>query len=84
VQAAIAFWWRWPALIAGGMPAPDPAEIDRQERDKAATARVVAAQIEAMRILAESINREAPAGAPAREAPAPRNTKTKSKRRRKG
>jgi hypothetical protein len=59
VQAAIAFWWRWPALV-------------------------VAAQIVALRILAASINREAPAGAPAREAPAPRNTKTKSKRRRKG
>jgi hypothetical protein len=84
VQAGIAFWWRWPALIAGGIPARDPAEIDRQEKDKAATARVVAAQIEAMRILAQSIKKEAPADAPARVVPTRRNPKTKSKRRHKG
>jgi hypothetical protein len=62
VQASIAFWWRWPALMAGGMPAPDPAETDRQERDRAATAKAVAAQIEAMRNLAEAINREDASG----------------------
>jgi hypothetical protein len=84
MQASIAFWWRWPALMAGAMPARDPAEKDRQARDKAATANVVAAQIEAMRNLAESIN-SAPARAPAQLKPARRNAKAKpqSKRRHK-
>jgi hypothetical protein len=81
VQASIAFWWRWPTLMAGDMPARDPAENDLQERDKAATAKLVAAQIEAMRNLVESINAKAPASAPARAEPAHRNAK-KSKRRR--
>jgi hypothetical protein len=84
VKAGIAFWWRWPTLLTGGVPAHDPAEMDRQERDKAATARVVAAQIEAMRTLADSINAKAPAGAPAQAKPARRTAKKKSKRRHKG
>ena len=61
VQASIAFWWRWPSLMIGGVPAPDPAEIERQERHKAATAKIIAAQIEAMRNLAASINGKVPA-----------------------
>lgn len=84
IKAGIAFWWRWPTLLAGGVPAHDPAEMDRQEQDKAATARMVAAQIEAMRTLAESIDAKAPAGAPARVKPARRTAKKKSKRRHKG
>jgi len=84
VQASIAFWWRWPALMAGAMPAREPAKTDRQEQDKAATTKVVAAQIEAMRCLAASINRKAPARAPAPVKSARRNAKTKPRRRRKG
>jgi hypothetical protein len=80
VQASIAFWWQWPTLMAGALPMRDPSEKDRQERDKAATARVVAAQIEAMRSLAESINQKAPA-APVE--PVRHNAKAKPKRRRK-
>jgi hypothetical protein len=84
VQAGIAFWWRWPVLMAGAPPACDPAKMDRQERDKAATAKIVAAQIEAMRTLADSINAKAAAAA-ARQAKPERGTaKRKSKRRRKG
>jgi hypothetical protein len=66
------------------MPAREPAKMDRQQQDKAATAKVVAAQIEAMRSSAESINRKAPARAPAPVKSARRNAKTKPKRRRKG
>ena len=84
IKAGIAFRWRWPTLLAGGVPAHDPAEMDRQEGDKAATARVVAAQIEAMRTLAESINAKAPAGAPAQAKPARRAAMNKSRRRQKG
>jgi hypothetical protein len=85
MQASIAFWWRWPALMAGAMPARDPAEKDGQARDKAAAARVVAAEVEAMRNLAESINGTAPARAPAPLKPARRSAKAKpqSKRRHK-
>jgi hypothetical protein len=83
IQASIAFWWRWPALMAGAIPARAPATTDRQEQDKAATANV-AAQIDSMRNLAESINRKAPARAPAPVKSARRNAKTKPKRRRKG
>jgi hypothetical protein len=66
------------------MPARDPSEKERQERDKAATAKVVAAQIEAMRSLAESINRKAPARASGPLKSPPRNAKPKPNRRRKG
>ena len=66
------------------MSAPDPT-IERQEQDKvatakAATAKILAAQIEAMRSLTESINRKALAPAPVLPA---RRVKTKPKRRRK-
>jgi hypothetical protein len=83
MQAGIAFWWRWPALLVGTTPARDPSETDRQERDKAAPARIVAAQIDAMRSLAESINRKAPARARVLAKPARRKARTKSKRRHK-
>lgn len=79
MQTSIAFWWRWPALMAGAMPARDPAKKDPQAREKAATARIVAAQIESMRNLAKQINAKTPAHATAPLKPAHRSAKAKPK-----
>jgi hypothetical protein len=78
IQAGIALWWRWPGLLAG-VPAHACADMDGRERErekeKAATAKIVAAQIEAMRTLAEALNTKAPADAPVQAEPARRTAK---------
>ena len=52
LDAGITLWWRWPILMAAGMPSRNAAELNRMVTEKAAAAvaGTIAAQNEAMRI----------------------------------
>jgi hypothetical protein len=52
LDTSMTLWWRWPILMAAGMPNRDAAELNRMVTEKAiaATAGIIAAQHEAMRI----------------------------------
>ena len=52
IDTSITLWWRWPILMASGMPSRDTAELNRMVSEKAAAAMagMIAAQIEGMEI----------------------------------
>jgi hypothetical protein len=57
IDTSITLWWRWPILMAAGMPSRDSAELNRMVSEKAAAAAsgMVGAQTEAMRIAARAL-----------------------------
>ena len=57
LDTSITLWWRWPILLAAGMPSRDTAELNRMVSEKvtAATSGMVAAQTETMRIAARAL-----------------------------
>src|ERR1700754_2339638 len=57
IDTSITLWWRWPILMAAGLPSRDTAELNRMVSEKAAAAAagMVAAQAEAMQIAARSL-----------------------------
>jgi hypothetical protein len=90
IDTSITLWWRWPILMAAGLSSRDGAELNRMVSEKAAaaTAGIVAAQTEAMRIAANAlIGKKTPhastAVAAAALKPALRTVKANAKRLRK-
>ena len=66
IDTGITLWWRWPILMAAGMPSKDTAELHRMvsEKARAVTRGLLAAQTEAMRITVAALNGEATLDAP--------------------
>jgi hypothetical protein len=90
IDTSITLWWRWPSLLAAGMPSRDIAELNRMVSEKvaAATSGMVAAQSETMRIGARALTgKQTPhastAVAAAALKPALRTVKANAKRLRK-
>ena len=68
LDTGITLWWRWPILMAAGLPTRNAAELNRMVTEKAAAAvaGTIAAQNEAMRIaLAAVLGRQTPHAATA-------------------
>ena len=57
LDTSITLWWRWPILLAAGLPSRDSAELNRMVSEKvaAATSGMVAAHTETMRIAARAL-----------------------------
>jgi hypothetical protein len=89
IDASITLWWRWPILMAAGLPGRDTAELSRMvvEKAGAATAGMIAAQTEVMRLAASALAGRQTGSAPTTIAaaalrPALRTVKRNAKRRR--
>jgi hypothetical protein len=57
IDTSITLWWRWPILLMSGLPSRNGAELARMvsEKSAAATAGLIAAQTEAMKIAAAAL-----------------------------
>lgn len=57
IDTSITLWWRWPILMAAGLPTRNSAELSRMvvEKTAAMTAGAIAAQTEAMKIAAAAM-----------------------------
>jgi hypothetical protein len=57
IDTSLTLWWRWPILMAAGLPSRDWEELNRMVSEKAAAAAsgMVAAQTEAMLIAARAL-----------------------------
>ena len=63
LDTSITLWWRWPILMAAGLPTRNATELNRMVSEKAAAAvaGTIAAQNEAMRIaMAAVFGRQTP------------------------
>jgi hypothetical protein len=87
IDTSITLWWRWPILMAAGLPTRNSAELSRMVAEKTAamTAGAIAAQTEAMKIAAAAMTGKRTENVPAAIAgaaikPALRTVKANAKR----
>ena len=87
IDTGITLWWRWPILMAAGLPTRDSAELGRMVAEKSAamTMGLIGAQAEAMKIAAMALTGKRTENAPAAIAgaalrPALRTVKANAKR----
>jgi hypothetical protein len=57
IDTTVTLWWRWPILLAVGLPSRNSTELARMisEKAAAATAGMIAAQTQAMKIAAAAL-----------------------------
>ena len=87
IDTSITLWWRWPMLMAAGLPTRNSAELSRMVAEKSAamTAGAIAAQTEALKIAAAAMTGKRTENAPvvlagAAIKPALRTVKANAKR----